>query len=322
LHKEITMTVVSRAFAAAGLAVASLATPAFAQDYPSQPVEFIVPWSPGGGSDTLMRIVANNVPPYLGAEMPVINMPGVGGTVGLTEASRRDADGYTISQVHEGLLAATATGLTELAWDDFDHIALMTASPQYLVAASDQPFDTMEGLVEYAQENPGELTIGVTLGGVPHLHAAMIAEAFDIEWRYVGYEGTGERIRALVGGNLDLAIGDVASSLQFAENGDLVFLATGATERMEQTPDVPTFMELGADLDLSITRGIVMPAGAPEEAQATLEAALMELSQDEAFIEQINNAGAAVAFRGREDYSAYLANLAETVERLAEVIAP
>lgn len=316
------MNSVTRALVGASLALATLSTAAAAQDYPTKPVEFIVPWSPGGGSDTLMRIVANNVTPYLGAEMPVINMPGVGGTVGLTEASRRAADGYTISQVHEGLLAATATGLTDLAWDDFDHIALMTASPQYLVAAADQPFDTMEGLIEYAQANPGELTIGVTLGGVPHVHAAMIAEAFDIDWRYVGYEGTGERIRALVGGNLDLAIGDIASSLQFAENGDLVFLATGATDRMAQTPDVPTFMEIGADLDLSITRGIVMPEGAPEEAQATLEAALEDLSQDPAFVEQVNNAGAEVAFRGREEYTAYLANLAETVDRLAEVVAP
>jgi tripartite-type tricarboxylate transporter receptor subunit TctC len=316
------MTVFSRTIAGVGLAFATMAQPAAAQDYPSQPVEFIVPWGPGGGSDTLMRIVANNVTPYLGAEMPVINMPGVGGTVGLTEASRRAADGYTISQVHEGLLAATATGLTELSWDDFEPIALLTASPQYLVAAADQPFDTMEGLVEYAQANPGELTIGVTLGGVPHLHAAMIAEAYDIEWRYVGYEGTGERVRALVGGNLDLAIGDISSSLQFVENGDLVFLATGSPERLPQTPDVPTFMELGADLDLAITRGIVMPKGSPEEAQATLEAALAELSQDPAYIEQINNAGADVAFRGREAYTAYLSNLATTVERLAEVIAP
>lgn len=316
------MTLFSRTLAGLGLAIAALAQPVAAQDYPSKPVEFIVPWGPGGGSDTLMRIVANNVTPFLGAEMPVINIPGVGGTVGLTEASRRAADGYTISQVHEGLLAATATGLTELAWDDFEAIALLTASPQYLVAAGDQPYTTMEGLVEYAQANPGELTIGVTLGGVPHLHAAMIAEAFEIDWRYVGYEGTGERVRALVGGNLDLAIGDISSSLQFVENGDLVFLATGATERLEQTPDVPTFMELGADLDLSITRGIVMPKGAPEDAQATLEAALSELSKDATFVEQINNAGADVAFRGREAYTAYLMNLASTVDRLAAVIAP
>ena len=316
------MAFLTRTAAGLCMAAAALVQPAAAQDYPDRPVEFIVPWSPGGGSDTLMRIIANNVSPYLGAEMPVINIPGVGGTVGLTEASRRAADGYTISQVHEGLLAATATGLTELAWDDFEPIALMTASPQFLVAASDQPYDTFEGLVEYAQAHPGELTIGVTLGGVPHLHAAMIAEAFDLDWRYVGYEGTGERVRALVGGNLDLAIGDISSALQFVENGDLVFLASGAPERMEQTPDVPTFMELGADLDLSITRGIVMPKGAPDEAQATMEEALRQLSEDETFIEQINNAGAEVAFRGQEGYTTYLSNLAESVDRLAEVIAP
>jgi tripartite-type tricarboxylate transporter receptor subunit TctC len=316
------MTKFSRSLAGVGFALATLVQPAVAQEYPNRPVEFIVPWGPGGGSDVLMRIVANNIPPYLGADMPVINIPGVGGTVGLTEASRRAADGYTISQVHEGLLAATAVGLTDLAWDDFEPIALMTSSPQFLVAAADQPYDSFEGMVEYAQANPGELTIGVTLGGVPHLHAAMIAEAFDIDWRYVGYEGTGERIRALVGGNLDLAIGDISSSLQFAENGDVMFLATGSEERNPQTPDVPTLAELGADLDLLITRGIVMPKGAPEEAQATLEAALAELSEDPTFIEQINNSGADVLFRGREAYTAYLTNLDATVERLAEVIAP
>ncbi|MGR3494322.1 Bug family tripartite tricarboxylate transporter substrate binding protein [Citreimonas sp.] len=316
------MSLLKSAALGLGLALAAGAVPAAAQDYPERPVEFIVPWSPGGGSDTLMRLVANNIEPYLGVEMPVINMPGVGGTVGLQEASRREANGYTISQVHEGLLAATATGLTELAWDDFDPIALMTSSPQYLVASADQPFDTLQGMVDYAKENPGDLTIGVTLGGVPHLHAAMIAEAYDIEWRYVGYEGTGERIRALVGGNLDLAIGDISSALQFVENGDLVFLATGAPERLEQTPDVPTFMEEGADLDLAITRGIVMPKGSPEEARDTMEQALMELSEDETFVEQVNNAGAEVAFRGQDDYTAYLSNLNDTVERLAEVIAP
>ncbi|MGY9049278.1 hypothetical protein P775_16030 [Puniceibacterium antarcticum] len=316
------MSVFTRIIAGVGLAASTMVQPALAQDYPNRPVEFIVPWSPGGGSDTLMRIIANNVTPFLGAEMPVINIPGVGGTVGLTEASRRAADGYTISQVHEGLLAATATGLTELKWDDFDPIALMTASPQYLVAATDQPYDTFEGLVEYAQANPGTLTIGVTLGGVPHLHAAMIAEAFDLDWRYVGYEGTGERVRALVGGNLDLAIGDISSSLQFVENGDMTFLATGAPERLAQTPDVPTLVELGSDLDLSITRGIVMPKGAPDAVRAALESALMELSKDPKFIEQINNAGADVAFRGQEGYTAYLSNLSASVDRLAEVIAP
>lgn len=299
-----------------------VAAPASAQDYPDHPVEFIVPWSPGGGSDTLMRLIAGNIEPYLGAEMPIINMPGVGGTVGLREASRRDADGYTISQVHEGLLVATETGITDLAWNDFEPIALMTASPQYLVVHPTDDYTSFEEFAAYAKEHPGEITIGVTLGGVPHLHAAMIEQAYGLQFQYVGYEGTGERIRALVGGNLDAAIGDISSSKQFVDNGDLQFLAVGSSERAAEAPDVPTFKELGANLELQVTRGIVMPKGAPEEARDTLEAALEELSKDETYIEQTNNAGASVMFRDQDAYSDYLAKLDETVKSLAEVLAP
>lgn len=305
-------------FAAATL----VAAPAAAQDYPTRAVEFIVPWSPGGGSDTLMRLISGNIEPFLGAEMPIINMPGVGGTVGLREASRRAADGYTISQVHEGLLVASETGITELNWDDFDPIALMTASPQYLVAHPTEDYSNFEEFVAYAKENPGEITMGVTLAGVPHLHAAMIEQAFGLEFSYVGYEGTGERIRALVGGNLDAAIGDISSSKQFVDNGDLVFLAVGSGERVAATPDVPTLAESGQDLELNVTRGIVMPKGAPQEARDALEAALQKLSQDPTYVEQTNNAGADVLFRGQDDYRTYLSNLNETVTSLSTVLAP
>tara|TARA_R100000935_G_scaffold5474_5_gene12611 strand:+ start:2696 stop:3643 length:948 start_codon:yes stop_codon:yes gene_type:complete len=303
-------------------AASLLAVPATAETYPERAVEFIVPWSPGGGSDTLMRLVANNVQPFLGAEMPVINMPGVGGTVGLREASRRAADGYTISQVHEGLLVATETGITDLAWDDFDPIALMTASPQYLVAGKSDHYSNFEEFVTYAKAHPGEISMGVTLAGVPHLHAAMIEQAFGLEFKYVGYEGTGERVRALVGGNLDVAIGDISSSKQFVDNGDLTFLAVGATERVAAAADVPTFKELGQDLELNVTRGIVMPKGAPQEVRDTLEAALKEMAQDPTYIEQTNNAGADVGFRGQEGYRAYLTKLDETVKSLSSVLAP
>lgn len=309
-------------FAVLLTATTTIAAPASAQDYPDHPVEFIVPWSPGGGSDTLMRLVAGNIEPYLGTEMPIINMPGVGGTVGLREAARRDADGYTISQVHEGLLVATETGITDLAWSDFEPIALMTASPQYLVVHPTEDYSDFEEFVTYAEGHPGEITMGVTLGGVPHLHAAMIEEAYGLQFQYVGYEGTGERIRALVGGNLDAAIGDISSSKQFVENGDLQFLAVGTSDRAAEAPDVPTFSELGADLELQVTRGIVMPKGAPKKARDALESALEELSQDETYIEQTNNAGASVEFRGQDAYSAYLADLDETVKSLSEVLAP
>nr|WP_319514494.1 tripartite tricarboxylate transporter substrate binding protein [uncultured Cohaesibacter sp.] len=303
-------------------AVSLFASPVVAADYPERPVEFIVPWSPGGGSDTLMRLIANNIEPFLGAEMPIINMPGVGGTVGLREASRRAADGYTISQVHEGLLVASQIGLTDLKWTDFEPIALMTSSPQYLVVNGKAPYQTFEDFVAYAKEHPGEITMGVTLGGVPHLHAAMIEQAFGLKFSYVGYEGTGQRIRALVGANLDAAIGDISSSKQFVDNGDLTFLAVGSANRVKAEPDVPTFKELGADIELSVTRGIVMPKGAPQEARDGLEAALKALSEDETYVTQTNNAGAEVDFRGQTAYTEYLGKLDKTVTSLAEVLAP
>ena len=309
---------------ACALSVAALlAAPAAAlAAYPERAVEFIVPWSPGGGSDTLMRLVSNGIEPYLGEPMPVINMPGVGGTVGLKEASGRDPDGYTVSQVHEGLLTANATGVTDLSWSDFDLIALMTASPQLLVVNADRPYTTFEEFIAHAKDNPGQIRFGVTLGGVPHLHAAMIEDAYDVEFAYVGYEGTGERIRALVGGNLDAAIGDIPSAAQFVEAGDLRFLATGAAERMEEAPDVPTLKELDSDLELLVTRGLVMPKGSPQEVKDTLEQALAGLAEDEAFVTRVNNAGASVDFRGQEAYGAYLGDLAVTIERLAERMAP
>ncbi|MCE9680795.1 Bug family tripartite tricarboxylate transporter substrate binding protein [Halomonas alkalisoli] len=304
--------------AGVSLAVGGIAATAQADDYPNSAVEFIVPWGPGGGSDVLMRLVSNHIEPHLGQPMPVINMPGVSGTTGLADLADRDNDGYTVGQVHDGFMVSHHTGLTEYNWDDYEPVAAITASPQYLTVSADSPWETFADFVEYAQDNPGEIRFGVTLGGVPHIHGAMIEEAEDLSFRYVGFEGTGERIRSLVGGHIDAAMGDIASSLQFVENDDLRFLAVGHTERMTQTPDVPTFAELGYDnLNLSILRGLIAPQGTPQDRIEVLAAAVEAIAADEAFVTRINNAGAEVQFMGPNEYREHLAALDATIERLA-----
>ncbi|WP_372612439.1 Bug family tripartite tricarboxylate transporter substrate binding protein [Halomonas sp.] len=306
-----------------GTALASSAVAlAQSEDYPNKPVEFIVPWSPGGGSDTLMRVVSNHVEQYLGQPMPVINMPGVSGTTGLKELAKRDPDGYTVGQIHEGLLVANHTQLTQLNWDDFTPVAALVTSTQYLTINADSPWQTFDEFVDYAKDNPGEIRVGVTLGGIPHVHAAMIEDAENLSFRYVGFEGTGERIRSLVGGHIDAAIGDIASSGEFVKNGDLRFLAVGSDERQEETPDVPTFKELGYDsLSLNIVRGLIAPKGTPEDKVAMLADAMQELSQDEQFIQSVNNAGALVHFEGPEAFADYLETTDETIERLSGKLA-
>jgi tripartite-type tricarboxylate transporter receptor subunit TctC len=305
---------------ALGIALSSGAGSAFAQsdDYPQKAVEFIVPWSPGGGSDTLMRLISNHAEEYLGQPMPVINMPGVSGTTGLQELTEREPDGYTVGQIHEGLLVAHHTGLTKLNWDDFAPVAAMTASPQYLTVNADSPWQTFDEFVKYAKENPGEVRFGVTLGGIPHVHAAMIEEAEDLSFRYVGFEGTGNRIRALVGGHIDAAMGDVASSNEFVKNGDLRFLAVGSKQRSEETPDVPTFTELGYDsLNLNIIRGLIAPKDTPQERIDTLASAMESLSQDKGFVQAVQNTGAQVQYEGPESFTKYLDTTDDTIERLS-----
>jgi tripartite-type tricarboxylate transporter receptor subunit TctC len=308
LHAQI-------AAAAAGLVFAT-ATAAQA-DFPERPVQMIVPWGPGGGSDIQMRVVANHAEPHLGQPIPIINLPGVSGTLGLADARDREADGYTIAQIHEGLLVSYHTGMSDVHIRDFEPIASFTSSPQFLVVNAQSEWETFEDFIGYAEANPGALRVGVTLAGTPHLHAAMIEDATGVEFSYVGHEGTGERVRALVGGHIDAIIGDVSSVQEFVENNDLRYLVAGSIERHPAAPDVPTLTELGFDIELSNNRGLYAPAGTPEERIEALEAAFANLAEDEAFIAAIEATGADMVYRGREEYREYMDQLDQVVERLS-----
>lgn len=301
---------------AAGLLAAAIAGPAQAQDYPEKPIEFIVPWGPGGGSDTLMRIVAMGLSEVTGQAVPIVNMPGVGGTVGLAEFAKRPADGYTISQIHEGLYTANKLGITELSYKNFIPVALVTSSPQYLVLSKNDNFSNLEELKAYAAANPGAVRAGVTLGGVPHLHMAMIEEALGVQFSYVGFRDTGERIRAAVGGNVDIVIGDVASASEFVKNGDLIFAGVGTEERTSEEPDVPTMAEQGYDLSMAVTRGVVLPAGTPDEVVEALDAALEKAMSLPDIREKMTNAGSADIYLGHEAYKAYLDKLDGEVDKV------
>ena len=288
-----------------------------ADDYPNKPIEFIVPWGPGGGSDLLMRLVGKHLEAELGQAIPIINMPGASGTIGLREASRRGNDGYTITQIHEGLLIAHHSGVTELNWDDFDVVSMMTSDNSVIVVNADTGWETLDDMLEAVTERPGHYRMGVTLGGIPHLWAVQFEESTGTQFGYVGYEGTGERMRALAGGHITVAIEDYFSARAFVENGDMNVLAAATSERIPELPDTPTLQELGHDLEFLVTRGIVLPKGAPESVIATLESALENVANSEAFKTDIENVGGTVRYLNRQDYIDYLERNDEFVENNA-----
>ena len=217
-------------------------------------------------------------------------------------------------------MIAHHSGVTELNWDDFDVVSMMTSDNSVIVVNADTGWTTLDDMLEDVKASPGEYRMGVTLGGIPHLWAVQFEESTDTQFGYVGYEGTGERLRALAGGHITVAIEDYYSARAFVENGDLNVLAAATNERIEELPDTPTLQELGHDLEFLVTRGIVVPKGTPESIIETLESALEKVAESEGFRTDIENVGGSVRYLNREDYIAYLERNNEIIENNAHLL--
>ncbi|MBO8127149.1 MAG: tripartite tricarboxylate transporter substrate binding protein [Firmicutes bacterium] len=301
-----------------GLTLSMANVTALAGNYPNRPIELIVPWAPGGGSDTLMRLVTKHIRQYLGVPMQVINIPGVSGTIGLQQFSHKRPDGYSLAMIHDGLLTSHYTGVTPLNWDSFVPITQLTASPQFLAVNSKSPWKTLDDFLSYAKDHPGEVTFGVTMLGSAHVMGKELEEAAGVKFRYVGYEGTGQRVQALMGGHIDAIVVDKASSEQYVKAGYFRLLALGHDERLPQFPDVPTFAELGyPDLVWSVPRGIVAPKGTPESVLKVLDDAFAKLAKDPKFREEVENLGSLVVYRDRQTYTEYLKKRDEVIKAIA-----
>ena len=288
-----------------------------AGDYPDSPVKLIVPWSPGGGSDSLMRVVAKYAEKHLGQAMPIINIAGVGGTLGTRDVKDSKPDGYKIVMGHEDLHTAYYNKIADFNYWDFEAIAAMTYSPQFLVVNAESNFKDAPNFIQYAKNNP-DVVMGTTMGTIPHFWGAMLEDAAGIQFRYAGYEGTGKRVTALLGNHVKTIWSDYASTIEYVKAGKLQFLAFSGAQRDPKAPEVPTFKELGYDLDLSVTRGLFAPKGTAKEKLDVLEEAFRKAAEDPEFVAAIEKLGAQVRFLGQKDYAAYLKKLDETIAKLAK----
>lgn len=285
--------------------------------YPEKSIQFIVPWSPGGGSDTAMRIVAKHLETHIGQPVVVVNKPGVSGTLGLLELAEKPANGYFIGMIHEGLVVAHHSDVTDINYDTFIPISNMTDTPQWIAANIDAPFNTMDEFISYAKENPSEVKFGMSLKGIAHAWGAVLEDQLGTELNLVPYEGTGERMKALAGGFIDVTVADYSSVIQFVENGDLKLIAFCGEERNELTPDLPTLIEKDIDLVCSVRRGIVVPKDTPQDIIEIIQKALEDTAKDENFVNDLDNLGIGTLYLNQQDYNSYLDKLNENTAKIA-----
>ncbi|SFI23884.1 Tripartite-type tricarboxylate transporter, receptor component TctC [Tindallia magadiensis] len=257
--------------------------------YPSGNIEIIVPYSAGGGGDTVARILADALGNELNIQVNVINREGAGGELGIAEIAASEADGYTLGVFgYPDNFVLEHTRDTDFGFDDLEYLAAFDDMPMGIFAGPGSDFNTIDDVIAYGEENPGGITIGES-GALGLLHVLAFSEHLGIETTPVNFEGGGELMNAILGAHVDLASTSSMSHDPIIDGGGHP-IGFAAAERMDMFPDVPTFTELGYDLEMGVSRVLVVPAGVPEEVKVVLTEALDTIGNDPELKERFENA--------------------------------
>jgi len=285
---------------------------ALAQDFPTKPIEWISPWSPGGGNDTLSRTIAAEITETLGQPVVVENKPGATGVIGTDYVAKSDPDGYTVTLGAPGTHATAAAMYPDLSYDpvkDFTPITLVGTIPNVLVVPKDLPVENVDELIAYVQEHPNDVAFSsVGLGSMQHLSGELFKETAGVDILHVPYKGSAPALTDLMAGRVQLAFESLATVLPYVKSGDLKALAVTTQDRSSLMPDVPTMAEEGLDgFDVTIWYAVFGPAGIPEDRVAVLNEAINGALQTAEVKERLAMMGADVAGSTPEELATFQA---------------
>src|SRR5690348_2872403 len=249
--------------------------------YPSHNIKMIVPYPPGGTTDLLGRLIAEQIKTGLNAIMVVENKPGAGTTLGAEQVAHSEPDGYTLLMATSTTLAINKWLYKKLPYDpvkDFAPVALVAGVPFALIINPAIPAKTLAEFIAYAKSNPG-LAYGSAANGSPqHLAAEMLRSAAGIDIRHVPYRGSVPAMLDVIAGHIPFMIVDLQPALQQIKEGKVRVLGVTTPKRVAAAPDIPTIGESGlAGYELVAWQGVVAPAGTPRPVVDALAAQIKKL---------------------------------------------
>lgn len=287
---------------AAALAVTVSAGTAALADYPTKPVEVIIPYGAGGNSDTSGRILINAMRKVMGADMVPINVTGAGGTIGTAKMAASAPDGYTIG--YNPIATVTIQPhLRPVPYNDksLAPICMIADNPTSVTVAPDSPYNSMDDLIAAAKAGKKIVAVGGAPGSMPHITQAAIANAYGVKFIYLPAGGGGKAAKAVLGGEATFA----ADTSAMGRIHGLKTLAVSANERVAGLDKVPTFKELGKDVVVTIWFGLFAPAGTPEPVLDKLSAACGEAVKDPEFLAGMEKANYIVSFKDRTAFKKF-----------------
>ncbi len=256
--------------AAAGLApLPLLPPPALAQAWPARSITWIVPFTPGGITDTSSRLVAQPLGQRLGQQVIIDNKPGAGGSIGTEAVARAAPDGYTILYGTQGTLAVNPVLYRNIRYDplrDFTPLHGLTTTPLLLVANPDRPFRDIPGLIAHARAHPGDVTFATSgVGTGTHLAAELFQAETGLRLTHVPYQGSAPALNDVVAGRVDIMFDYVVSTRAYLEANRLRAIATTGAARITALPEVPAIGEFGLQkAETSSWSCILGPANLPD----------------------------------------------------------
>jgi tripartite-type tricarboxylate transporter receptor subunit TctC len=305
-------------------AVAGCVAPlAWAQSYPNKPVRLIVPFAPGGTTDIIARVVANQIQPALGATMIVDNKAGAGGMLGAAEVVRSDADGYTLGLATVSTTASVPAINTKVPYNpltDFTSIINIAATPNLLAVHPSFAAKDYKGLSALVKANPGKFSYASSgTGGIGHMQMELLKSLTQFDIIHIPYKGAGPALNDAVAGQVPMIFDNLPSVLPFVKDNRLIPIAVAAPERLPMLPNVPTFKELGLEpVNRMAYYGIHGPKNLPKEVVDKISAAVKKTLAQPEVRKRIEETGSLIVANTPEQFTAQTKAEFEVYKKVVE----
>jgi tripartite-type tricarboxylate transporter receptor subunit TctC len=312
-----------RLLAIALCCAAGIATPASAQDFPTQPIKMVIPFGPGGGTDIVGRILAEYMQNKLGKPVVVENKPGAGGILGNEYVANAAPDGYTIALMTAGQVIAAVTR-KQMRYDTltaFTPIGMVATASLAIVARPDFPANNVKDLIAIAKADPNKVVFASPgFAATQHFAGEMFKQAADISLLHVPFKTTPEAMNAVLGKHADILFDTVSAVLQQVNAGQLKAIAVTGAERFPALPKVPTVVESGLapGYDVTTWYGMFGPKGIPAPIVATLNKVLNEALADPDVKIKLERAGVVVKSSTPEQFGTFLTDQYKTFAKTRE----
>ena len=273
---------------------------AIAQSYPSKPIRLVVPFTPGGVTDTSGRLIAEQLSKRLGQQVIVDNKPGASGNIGTQQVAAAEGDGYTLLLGFDGTLVINPHVFPKTGFDtlkDFAPIGKIGDAVLILVAHPSSPAKTLKEVIALSKSEKNGLSYGTSgTGGTPHIAGELLRQKTGANLVHVPYKGGGQALTDVLGGNIPLVYTAIASAMPHVKSGKLLPIAVSSAKRASSLPDVATFIENGvADFEANSWVGLLAPAKTPRAIITRLNTELTAVLNDPEVRERLNGMGITAA---------------------------